>query len=44
VQNPVGIRPLGRSRKRWEDIIKKNMEEISNGETATENNGSLCVR
>jgi hypothetical protein len=27
-QNPVGKRPLGRSRMRWENIIKKDVEQL----------------
>jgi hypothetical protein len=27
-QNPVGKRPLGRPRMRWEDIMKKDVEQL----------------
>jgi hypothetical protein len=28
VGNPGGMRPLGRSRRRWEDIIKIDLQEV----------------
>jgi hypothetical protein len=31
VRNPEGQRPLGRSKRRWEDGIRMNHEEISLG-------------
>jgi hypothetical protein len=30
-QNPVGKRPLGRPRMRWEDVIKKDVEQMGGG-------------
>jgi hypothetical protein len=27
-QNPVGKRPLGKPKLRWEDIVKKNIENL----------------
>ena len=29
IGNPTGKRPLGRSRRRWEDNIRMDLEEIS---------------
>ena len=31
VRKPEGKRPLGRSRRRWEDNIKKDLEEVGRG-------------
>jgi hypothetical protein len=31
VGNPEGKRPLGRSRRRWEDNIKMNLQEVVGG-------------
>ena len=31
VGNPEGKRPLGRSRRRWEDNLKMNLEEVGRG-------------
>jgi len=31
VEVPVGRRPLGRSRPRWEDIIKMDLKEVGSG-------------
>jgi hypothetical protein len=31
VGNPEGKRPLGRSRRRWEDNIKMNLHEVGCG-------------
>ena len=28
VGKPEGMRPLGRSRRRWEDIIKMDLQEV----------------
>lgn len=27
--NPVGKRPLGKQRMRWEDVIKKDVEQLA---------------
>jgi hypothetical protein len=27
-QNPVGKRPLGRPKLRWEDLVKRNVEDL----------------
>jgi hypothetical protein len=31
VENPEGKRPLGRPRRRWEDNIKMDVEEVGGG-------------
>ena len=31
VGKPEGRRPLGRSRRRWEDKIKKDLQEVGGG-------------
>jgi len=31
VGNPVRIRPLGRSRRRWEDYVKMDLQEVGFG-------------
>ena len=31
VGNPKGKRPLGRSRRRWEDNIKMDLQEVGRG-------------
>ena len=31
VGKPVGKRPLGRPRRRWEDTIKMDLEEVGRG-------------
>ena len=31
VGKPVGKRPLGRPRRRWEDNIKKDLQEVEGG-------------
>ena len=31
VEIPEGRRPLGRPRRRWEDIIKMDLEEVGSG-------------
>ena len=33
VRKPEGKRPLGRSRSRWEDNIKKDLQEVGGVET-----------
>ena len=33
VGKPEGKRPLGRPRRRWEDNIKKNLQEVGCGGT-----------
>ncbi|XP_016662475.1 uncharacterized protein LOC107884580 [Acyrthosiphon pisum] len=30
-QNPVGKRPLGRPKLRWEDVVKKDVEDLGGG-------------
>ncbi|VVC34853.1 Hypothetical protein CINCED_3A012399 [Cinara cedri] len=30
-ENPVGKRPLGRPRLRWEDVIRKDEETLNGG-------------
>jgi len=30
-ENPVGKRPLGRPRLRWEDVIRKDVEALNGG-------------
>jgi hypothetical protein len=31
VGKPKGMRPLGRRRRRWEDNIKRNLQEVGGG-------------
>jgi len=31
VEKPEGKRPLGRPRRRWEDIIKMDLQEVGEG-------------
>jgi hypothetical protein len=31
VEKPVGKKPLGRPRRRWDDNIKKNLQEVGCG-------------
>jgi hypothetical protein len=31
VEKPEGERPLGRSRRRWEDNVKMNLQEVGCG-------------
>ena len=40
VGKPEGMRPLGRSRRRWEDTIKIDPQEVGCGEWT----GSSCLR
>ena len=35
VGKPEGMRPLGRTRRRWEDNIKMDLQEVGCGRTAT---------
>jgi hypothetical protein len=35
VERPEGRRPLGRSRRRWEDNIKMDLQEVGWGEAWT---------
>jgi hypothetical protein len=30
-QNPVGKRPLGRPKLRWEDLVKRNVKDLRGG-------------
>ncbi|KAF0767995.1 Reverse transcriptase domain-containing protein [Aphis craccivora] len=30
-KNPTGKRPIGISKMRWEDVVKKNVEELGGG-------------
>ena len=38
--NPVGKRPLGRPRRRWEDNIKMDLEEVGCGGHGLDRSGS----
>lgn len=48
-ENPVGKRPHGRSRRRWEDVVKRGVESLGGGpdwkaETADRKLGEMVVR
>jgi len=40
VGEPEGKRPLGRLRRRWEDNIKMDLQEVSSGEHGLDRAGS----
>jgi hypothetical protein len=40
VGKPEGKRPLGRPKRRWEDNIKMNFQEVGNGEKGMDRGGS----